>query len=117
MRKLLFLICCVVISLSFHTQIVFAGEVVTTKNLTIKDVQTAILSGSLSIYNRRGLWGLSSMAPNSLKILGVHQEGNTATVYCPFNTKEGSQIIGRVGLVRFNSGKWFSHRDGTYLEK
>ena len=117
MKKLLFLICCVVISLSFHTQIVFAGEVVTTKNLTIKDVQTAILSGSLLIYYHNYPCELSSMAPNSLKILGVHQEGNTATVYCHFNTKEGRQQIGRVDLVRFNSGKWFSHSDKTYLVK
>jgi hypothetical protein len=85
-------------------------EVVKSERLTLADVK-----GHLD----RGDW------LTLVEVYGIHQEGNRATVYYkgkepvpPFISKEGFQIMeATLELVRFNSGKWFVKRDGTFLQK
>ncbi|MDY6837438.1 MAG: hypothetical protein SWH78_05640 [Thermodesulfobacteriota bacterium] len=86
------------------------GTVVTTEKLTIADVK-----GHLA----RGDWLTLE------EVYGIHQEGNTATVYYkgkepvpPFIAAEGFQVTeATLELVRFNSGKWFVKDGATFLKR
>jgi len=93
-----------------QTSPVGGGDVVTAEKLMIGDVK-----GHLA----RGDW------LTLVEVFGIHQEGNKATVYYrgkepvpPFMSKEGFQTTeATLELVRFNSGKWFVKRDGTFLQR
>lgn len=88
------------------TKFAFAGEnIVTSKTLAIKDVQNHVQTVMESTY------------PNcSVTVFGVHQNGNSASVY--FQHKLGDRVGWRsMKFVRFNSGKWFCTGDYQFLTK
>ena len=119
MKKLLFLICCAVASLCFQSRIVWAGQTVCSKNLTIEDVQPAILSGSLGWFRvQSAIVDMADIDLNSIKIIDLHQEGNAAIVYCNFTHKQGDKFFGYIPLVRLkNSMAWINRENGLILEK
>ena len=88
------------------TKFAFAGEnIVTSKTLAIKDVQNHVQTVMESTY------------PNcSVTVFGVHQNGNSASVY--FQYKLGGRVAKtRIEFVMFNSGKWFCTKDNQFLTK
>jgi len=116
MIRLLFLICCV---LSFlHFQVVYAGQAAYSANLTKKDAQTAIQSGSLGgIRTQSGIIEVSEIEQNSIKIIEVHQEGNAAFVYCNFTHKQGRDFFGYIPLLQLNATMWMNRDNGIIFEK
>ncbi len=101
---------------------------VTAKKLSLDDVKNAILTGSLLIRTPGGgNWSIPEIEPNSIKIRGIHQKDNTATIYCSFTVRgQNSSYNGKyntndkrsyVSLVRFDSGKWYSPMDDLFLTK
>jgi hypothetical protein len=119
MKKLLLLICCTVASLYFHSQIVCASQTVFSKNLSIEDVHPAILSGSVGwVRVQSGIIDISDIDLHSVKIIDVHQEGNTAIVYCNFTHKQGEKFFGYIPLLRLqNSTAWINRDNGLILAK
>jgi len=119
MIKFLVSICCVVPFLYCHSQIVYAGQRVYSKNLTIEDVQTAILSGSLGgIRAQSGIIPISNIDQHSIKIIDLHQEGNAAIVYCNFTHKQGGKFFGYIPLSRSKKSMiWINRDNGIILEK
>jgi hypothetical protein len=55
-----------------------------------------------------------NMDINSVKVVGIHQEGVSATIYCSF-ISNGKQRIGYMSVIRFNSGKWYIPQADKYL--
>jgi len=89
MIKFLFLICCVVTFFSFHSQVVYAGQIEFSENLTVEDVQSAIMSVALGgIRQQSGIIDISNIDQSSIKVIEVHQVGNSAIVYCNFNRRQ-----------------------------
>ena len=117
--KKLFLLCCAVATLCFQVQIVFASQAVNSHNLSKEDVQPAVLSGTLGwIRVQSGFIDMSDIDLNSIEIVDVHQDGNTAFVYCNFTHKEGSKFFGYIPLLRLNSSSaWINRDNGLILKK
>ena len=119
MKRLVFLIFWVVPLLYLHSQLVYAGQVANVHNLTLEDVQTGIQS-----FSRGGIRVQSNnieaanIDQDSIKVLDVHQEGNTAFVYCNFTDKKGEKFFGYIPLLRLkNSTTWINRDNGIILEK
>ncbi len=99
-----------VMLLVFPLGLAYGEDVVTSKGLSIGDVKG---------YLSRQDW------ITLVEVHGIHQQGNKATVYYKgkepvpdFIDKSGFHIIeSTMELVRFNSGKWFVVKDGTFLTK
>ena len=119
MKKLLFLIWCIVGSLYFQAQTVCASQIVYSINLTIEDVQAAVQSGSLGwIRVQSDIVHVSDIDLNSIEIIDLHQEGNAAFVYCNFCLKGGGKLFGYIPLIRLkNSTTWINRDNGLMLKK
>lgn len=72
------------------------GQVVTSEQLSISDVKKSVVQC------------LASQECTLGKVLGIHQEGNSARVYTQYAFKSGKRDLIVIDLVRFNSGKWFN---------
>lgn len=119
MKKLL-LICCGVIAAScFYSQLVYANQAVNSHNLTLADVQPAVLSGSLGWMRvQSDIIYINEIDLNSIEVIDLHQEGNTAFVYCNFTNKQGKKLFGYVPLIRLkNSTTWINRDNGMILKK
>jgi len=102
MRKI-FLACLLTAVVSLPS-VTFAGEdVVTAKTLNMNHVQKYILKK----YND----------PWKVTIFGIHQNGNSATVYVHIKHPRGADKSANLRLVRLNSEKWFVDGDAAYLMK
>lgn len=44
--------------------------------------------------------------PN-FKLLGIHQEGNSATLYYHYQKRGFAAHLDQLKLIRFNAGKWY----------
>jgi hypothetical protein len=89
--------------LFIFTQAAFAqGKPVTSSKLSVADV-TPDMARVVAIMAKRTI---GPSKPKLIKVLGVHQEGNHATVYYLTETR-GYQGINTRDLVRFNSGVWY----------
>lgn len=118
MNKLLSLSCCVAVLLSFHSQVVWAGQAVYSQNLSIKEAQSAIQSGSLGgIRTQSGIIEVSDIDQNSIQIIEVHQEGNAAIVYCNFTHKRGGDFFGYIPLLQLNASRWMNRDNGIIFER
>jgi hypothetical protein len=49
------------------------------------------------------------------EVLGIHQEGNSATVYYKYQKKNFAPHFDHIKLVRFNSGKWFNLEENEFI--
>lgn len=122
MKQIITLLLMLLLSVSF-TQVIGAQEkVVTSKILEVSDVQNSINTGKLNvIFDGRNPFGLEQTIPNSIKILGVHQEGKTATIYIVVDLTQkvggAKRIPGMAKIVQFNSGEWFCPGSGQFLVK
>lgn len=80
-------------------------------SLTEDDVRGAAASGSLC-FRPTTQWaycyGVGQMVPGSLKITGVAQSGNKATVYGTFELESypGEEVKGLSHLTRSDAGEW-----------
>jgi hypothetical protein len=117
--KSLMIICCIISFLFFHTQIVYAGKPVNLKYLEKEDVQTAIMSvvwGGIRTDSQ--IVALSDIDQRTVKVIDIHQEGNTALVYCNFTNKKGEKLFGYIPLIRLaNSLIWVNRDNWTLLAK
>lgn len=52
--------------------------------------------------------------PN-FKVLGVHQEGNTAEVYYQYQKSGFAPHVDEFKIVRFNSGKWYDTDEEEFV--
>ena len=82
-------------------------------------MESSIFSVSkLGIRVQSDLIDSSDINFNSIKILDVHQEGNTAIVYCNFKNKQGEKFFGYIPLIRQKkSTVWINRNNGLILEK
>lgn len=119
MKKLFFLLCCIIASSYFYSHIAYANQAVYSQNLTIEDVHPAVMSGSLGwIRVQSDIINISDINLNSIKIIDLHQEGNTAFIYCNFTHKEGKKLFGYIPLIRLkNSTAWINRDNGLILKK
>ena len=117
MLKLLCLICCVASFLFFHTDFVYAGQPVYSKNLTKENVQPAIMSVVWGgIQTLSDIVDISDIEQNTIEIIDVHQEGRAAFVYCNFTNKKGEKLFGYIPLMRLkNSMIWVNRDNWTIL--
>ena len=103
MRKM-FLVC-LLTAVVLLPSVTFAGEsVVTAKTLNISHVQTYIAR-----KHNDPRWIIT--------IFGIHQNGNSATVYVHTKHPQGADGSANIHLVRLNSGKWFVTNDEAFLMK
>lgn len=119
MKKLFFLLCCIIASSCFYSGIVYANQAVSSQNLTIADVHNAVMTGSLGWMRvQSDIIKISDIDLNSIKIIDLHQEGNTAFVYCNFTHKQGTKLFGYIPLIRLrNSTAWINRDNGLILKK
>jgi len=118
MKKLFFLIFFAVTSLYIHSHIVCAAQTINSQNLTLEDVEPAILSGSLGgIHTQSAVIDISEIDLNSIKIIALHQERNTVFIYCNFTHKQGKKIFGYIPLLQINSTMWVNRDNGMIFEK
>lgn len=68
-------------------------QFVTADKLTIADVEAY---ANKTVGNQ----------PN-FKLLGIHQEGNSATLYYQYQKRGFSAHLDQLKLIRFNAGKWY----------
>lgn len=117
MMRLFFIICFVTSFLFFLTQIVYSGPPVNSQNLTKENVQPAIMSVAWGgIRTESDIVDLSDIEKGTIKIIDVHQEGNTAFVYCKFTDTKGQKLFGYIPLVRLkNSLIWVNRDNWTIL--
>ena len=119
MKKILIFIGSLFASLIVYPPIVWTGQVVHSPNLNLAVIESSIYSVSkLGIRVQSGLIESNDINFNSIKILDVHQEGNTAFVYCNFNNKQGEKYFGYISLIKQkNSTVWINRNNGLILEK
>ena len=117
MMRLFFIICFVTSFLFFLTRIVYSGPPVNSQNLTKENVQPAIMSVAWGgIRTESDIVDLSDIEKGTIKIIDVHQEGNTALVYCNFTNKKGEKLFGYIPLIRLkNSLIWVNRDNWTIL--
>jgi hypothetical protein len=112
---LVLLSCALLVTLTHHKA--FSQQEVTAKELSAADVQNGVKNltfrwGAMSEYGPKE----PGHKPDSIELIGIHQDNNEATVYCKFMTPHGQQT-GTLHLIRFTSGKWYSLRDQKFLTK
>jgi hypothetical protein len=72
------------------------AQVVTSEHLSIDDVKKTAVQ---CLASKECILG---------KVLGIHQEGNSARVYVRYSYKAKKDDVIVVDLVKFNSGKWYN---------
>jgi phospholipid-binding lipoprotein MlaA len=105
---------------------VFAGQrqpiVVKSGPLTEGDVQGAVMSSSLC-FRPTSEWascyGVGQMVPDSLKITGIMQSGNKATVYGTFELESmpEKEVKGISHFTRSDAGEWSCPDNKTVLAR
>jgi len=114
--KSLMIICCIISFLFFHTQIVYAGKLVNSKDLEKEDVQTAIMSVAWGgIRTDSNIVALSDIDQSTVTVIDIHQEGNKALVYCNFTNKNGEKLFGYIPLIRLADSLIWVNRDNWAL--
>ncbi|KPK26855.1 MAG: hypothetical protein AMJ61_07700 [Desulfobacterales bacterium SG8_35_2] len=114
--KSLMVFFCFISFLFFHTQIVYAGKLVNSKYLEKEDVQTAILSVVWGgIRTDSNIIALADIDQSTVTVIDIHQEGNTALVYCNFINKKGEKLFGYIPLIRLAKSLIWVNRDNWTL--
>jgi hypothetical protein len=111
------LVSCILLTALGHHQ-AYAQQVVTTGELSDVDVKEAVKSLTI-VWGMSGNWygpRYPGHQPSSIKVLGIHQEGNSATVYCQFMDNQHLRT-GSIKLIRFTSGKWYCPWDETFVSR
>ena len=119
MKRIVVLVvtCILMVMLSGYTA--FSQEVVNAKELSDTDVKNAVKSLTF-LWGRGGNWygpKYPGHSPDSIEVIGVHQEDNKAKIYCKFKTQDGKARTGAAEVIRFTSGKWYCPSDDMFLTK
>jgi len=116
MKKMVYCFFILSIGLILSVNLYADDEIVTSKTLSIDDVKKNFMD--YNFKENKNSWNPNDIDADSLTIYGVHQEGNTATVFISFRVKHTGNIANSaVSLVRFNSGEWFIVPEGIFLKK
>ena len=107
----------------FSAQICLASEVIeTSKKLTIDDVEQALKLNKINSVIS-GFSGMNFSDLEDTHIDGIYQSDGVATIYfdgiIPAKIKynAGKQVLGKVILIRLNSGKWYDPSKHVFLRK
>jgi len=105
----------IVLSLCLVSNIYAEGEIVTSETLSIDDVKENFMDYHFTV-DPDERWIPTEIEKGSLKIHGIYQEGNKATVYLTFVVNHKVQSK-KCSFIRFNSGKWYIVPEGDFLRK
>lgn len=76
-----------------------------------------VIADKLSIADVEAFADKASGKYPKFKVLGVHQEGNSAEIYYQYRKKGFGPHEDEIEVVRFNSGKWYSPEENEFLHK
>jgi hypothetical protein len=116
----------IVFMLFFSGQYCFAQEeTVIAEQLTKGDVESALLSGTItSNCGRRGFpdHGATSLNPDTIVIKGIFHKGNEATIHFMGKFKKSIRddelpVVCEAHLTRLESKEWVDFNNGRFLTK
>lgn len=110
--KKLSLFCFTLFAVLIFCEVGFSQQPVTSKELSVADIEKTVIQLVQPTIR-------TPKAIETLKVIGVQQDGNSAEAYYTFETTGpgGGLNVRTMKLVRFTSGHWYFPGNGIFLIK